>query len=161
MALEHDRLLDETGWEILELLQQDARVPFSELGRKVGLSAPAVAERVRRMEDAGIITGYRAQVNLQALGYAMTAIIRLSSPAEKCTLAGHKLAELPEVLEAHRVTGEDSWVVRVAVRSVEHLERLINQINLYGDSNTAIVLSSAVTQRVIGKPKEQATTPRR
>src|SRR5215472_8883841 len=105
MALEIERLLDETGWHILEALQENARLSFSELGQRVGLSSPAVAERVRRMEDAGIITGYRAEVNIAKIGYPITAIMRLNPQGEKCTRLNSLVRELPEVLECYRVTG--------------------------------------------------------
>src|SRR5947199_4292172 len=88
MALENERLLDETGWHILEALQQNARLSFSELGQRVGLSSPAVAERVRKMEDAGIITGYHAEVNLAKLGFPVMAIIRMTSLARSGKYAG-------------------------------------------------------------------------
>ncbi len=115
MALDNERLLDETGWHILEALQENARLSFSELGQRVGLSSPAVAERVRRMEDAGIITGYRAEVNTAKIGYPITAIIRITnSPGERCTRLTASTQEIPEVLECYRVTGSDS--LRIAYR---------------------------------------------
>src|SRR5215469_18214845 len=114
MALEIERLLDETGWHILEALQENARLSFSELGQRVGLSSPAVAERMRRMEDAGIITGYRAEINTAKIGYPITAIIRMSTlPGEKCTRFIAWAEEIPEVLECYRVTGGDALVMRV------------------------------------------------
>ena len=98
-------MLDETGWEILRALQENARVSWSVLGRRVGLSAPAVAERVRRMEDAGLITGYRAQVDPARLGFAVPAIIRVSAPEEKCAALKSLIKSLPEVRDCHHVTG--------------------------------------------------------
>ena len=96
MALENERLLDETGWHILEALQENARLSFSELGQRVGLSSPAVAERVRRMEDAGIITGYRAEVNTARIGYTITAIIRINNSLEqRCTRLTSASQEIP------------------------------------------------------------------
>src|SRR5256886_12919715 len=150
MALENERLLDETGWHILEALQENARLSFSELGQRVGLSSPAVAERVRRMEDAGIITGYRAEMNTAKIGYPITAIIRVSnSPGERCTRLTASTQEIPEVLECHRVTGSDSLIMKVMASSVEHLEALIDQFSAHGQLTTSIVLSTPVKRRIV------------
>ncbi len=150
MALENERLLDETGWHILEALQENARLSFSELGQRVGLSSPAVAERVRRMEDAGIITGYRAEVNTAKIGYPITAIIRVSnSPGERCTRLTASTQSIPEVLECYRVTGSDSLVMKVIASSVEHLESLIDQISEHGQLTTSIVLSTVLCRKVV------------
>ena len=150
MALENERLLDETGWHILEALQENARLSFSELGQRVGLSSPAVAERVRRMEDAGIITGYRAEVNTAKIGYPITAIIRVSnSPGERCTRLSASTQAIPEVLECYRVTGSDSLIMKVMASSVEHLESLIDRISEHGQLTTSIVLSTVLDRKVI------------
>jgi Lrp/AsnC family leucine-responsive transcriptional regulator len=150
MALENERLLDETGWHILEALQENARLSFSELGQRVGLSSPAVAERVRRMEDAGIITGYRAEVNTARIGYPITAIIRINnSPGQRCTRLTASAQEIPEVLECYRVTGSDSLVMKVMASSVEHLESLIDRLSEHGQLTTSIVLSTVVGMRIV------------
>src|SRR5437588_13027348 len=102
MALANERLLEQTGWHILEALQENARLSFSELGQRVGLSSPAVAERVRRMEDAGFITSYRAEVNSSKIEYPITAIIRTSNlPGERCTRLTASTQEIAEVLECY------------------------------------------------------------
>jgi Lrp/AsnC family transcriptional regulator, leucine-responsive regulatory protein len=150
MALENERLLDETGWHILEALQENARLSFSELGQRVGLSSPAVAERVRRMEDAGIITGYRAEVNTAKIGYPITAIIRVSnSPGERCSRLTASVQDIPEVLECYRVTGSDSLIMTVMASSVEHLEALIDRISEHGQLTTSIVLSTVLSRKVV------------
>jgi len=150
MALEIERLLDETGWHILEALQENARLSFSELGQRVGLSSPAVAERVRRMEDAGIISGYRAEVNTAKIGYPITAIIRISnSPGERCTRLSTFAQEIPEVSECHRVTGSDSLIMKIMASSVEHLESLIDRLSEHGLLTTSIVLSTVVSRRIV------------
>ncbi len=150
MALEKERMLDETGWHILEALQENARLSFSELGQRVGLSSPAVAERVRRLEDAGIITGYRAEVNTAKIGYPITAIIRISnSPGERCTRMTASTQAIPEVLECYRVTGSDSLIMKVMAASVEHLELLIDRISEHGQLTTSIVLSTVLSRRVV------------
>ena len=150
MALEIEKLLDETGWHILEALQENARISFSELGQRVGLSSPAVAERVRRMEDAGIISGYRAEVNTAKIGYPITAIIRISNaPGERCTRLSASAKEIPEVLECHRVTGSDSLIMKIMASSVEHLESLIDRLSEHGLLTTSIVLSTLVRRRIV------------
>jgi Lrp/AsnC family leucine-responsive transcriptional regulator len=140
------RPLDDTGWRILDLLQDNARIPFSELGRRVGLSAPAVAERVRRMEDAGLITGYRAEVGFEKLGFPITAIIRVAAPEERCARLKALVRGLAEVLECHHVTGADAYVLKVVASSVRHLETVIEAIGRHGTPATAVVLSSPVAR---------------
>jgi len=123
---------------------------FAELGRRVSLSPPAVAERVRRLEIAGVITGYRAELDLAKLGLGMQALIRVMATGRDCESMGGRLVSLPEVLEAHRVTGSDSHIVRVAVRSVEHLESLLNRLMEHSsDSVTAIILSTPIPHRKV------------
>ncbi len=155
MTFETNALLDHTGWQILRLLQDDARLPYSEIGRQVGLSAPAVAERVRRLEDAGVITGYHAAVDPTRMGYPILAIIRISSTGGAFGRCAEVARGIPEVLECHRVTGNDSFYLKVMVRSIVHLESLIDQLQPYGETTTTLVLSSAVTRRTIGHAPEE------
>ncbi|HZA26613.1 MAG TPA: Lrp/AsnC family transcriptional regulator, partial [Actinomycetota bacterium] len=150
-----DKIMDETGWRILGELQQNARISFSELGRRVALTPPAVAERVRRMEEAGIIAGYRAQPAHDRIGLPITAFIRWTATGNDCAYLGEVARDIPEVVECHRVTGEESYVVKVVVRSVEHLEDLIDRMMPYGETKTSVVLSSPVTHRAV--EMEQAT----
>ncbi len=150
MALENEKLLDSTSWQILEALQRDARLSYTELGQRVGLSAPAVADRVRRMEDAHIISGYHAELSRTKIGYPITAIIRLSTPSgERSTSFIASLQETPEVLECSRVTGSDSFIITVMASSVAHLETLIDHLAAHGQLTTSMVLSSPVTHRII------------
>lgn len=149
MAFDSDRLLDPTGWQILRLLQEDARLSYNELGRRVGLTPPAVAERVRRLEDAGIIAGYHAEVRAEKIGLPVTAIVRLNAAGGRCAVAGAFCATLPEVTECHRVTGSDSYIMTVVARDVAHLEALLDRLMPYGDLTTSIVLSSPVKRRAI------------
>jgi Lrp/AsnC family leucine-responsive transcriptional regulator len=149
------RLLDGTGWAILREMQENARISFSELGRRVSLTPPAVADRVRRMEEAGLILGYRAQVATDRVGYPIAAFVRMRARGEHgCAILGDFVKEVPEVVEAHRVTGEDSYIIKVVVRSVEHLQDLIDRLMPYGETVTALTLSSPVTHRVLGEPQE-------
>lgn len=149
MAFETERLLDDTGRRILQELQGNARITFSELGRRVKLTPPAVADRVRRLEEAGIIAGYRVEVDREKLGLPVTAFVRISATGAACTELGVAIRDFPEVLQCHRVTGEEAYIAKVAVRSVEHLENLIDRLMPYGETITSIVLSSPVTHRVI------------
>jgi Lrp/AsnC family transcriptional regulator, leucine-responsive regulatory protein len=157
--LEINRILDETGWRILAELQDNARISFSELGRRVALTPPAVAERVRRMEEAGIIAGYRAQPDHERIGLPITAFIRWTATGNDCAYLGDVAREIPEVVECHRVTGEESYVVKVVVESVKHLEELIDRMMPYGETKTSVVLSSPVTHRTL-QPQFQGTVPR-
>lgn len=145
----NNKLLDQIGRKILDAVQRDARISLAELGRAVGLSAPAVAERVRRMEDEGIITGYHAAVNLQEIGLAVTAFVRLNTPPEKYARVIALANKLPEILECHHVNGSDSFIMKIAVPYVSNIEDVINQLSAYGSTVTAIVLSSPVDKHEV------------
>lgn len=141
--------MDTVDRHLLATLQRDARTSYAELGRQVGLTAPAVAERVRRLETAGIVTGYHAQIDLKKAGYGIVAFIRLSSPPELLGQLERIAAETPEILEFHRVTGTEGCVAKLAVSSVEHLERIVVKLLPYGTTTTSIVLSSPVNWREV------------
>ncbi len=148
MTNESERLLDETGWALLQALQEDARASYADLGRLVGLTPPAVADRVRRLEMAGIITGYHAAVDPVKLGLGLTAIIRFkSSLSYERTIP--IIRSCPEIIECHDVTGEDCMTLTAVVTSVAHLQRLVAQLGSCGASNTSIVLSSPIRHRAI------------
>lgn len=146
--------MDDINRHILTLLQEDARISFAELGREVGLTAPAVAERVRRLESDGVISGYHAHIDLEKAGRGMVAFIRLTSPHELGRQLSTLVTEIPEVLEFHHVTGGEGFIIKLAVGSVAHLERVIALLLPYGQTNTSIVLSSPVTWRRIDFPEE-------
>jgi Lrp/AsnC family leucine-responsive transcriptional regulator len=151
MDLTLAKLLDDKGWRILTELQQDGRLPFAELGRRVGLSTPAVAERVHTLEAAGVLRGYRADVDLAKLGLPILAFIRVNVVGDVLTRIVALAQEMPEVLECHRGTGTDSFTLKVAVASVTHLERVIDRLTPHGTTATSIVLSSPVNGRVIDR----------
>ncbi len=157
MTLQNEKLLDEIGWRILRELQENARISFAELGRRVGLSIPAVTERVRKMEDAGIILGYHADVNPEKAGYPITAFIRMSIGGNVSTQIVALMKEMNEVEECHRSTGGDSFILKVRVASVAHLEHLIERLLPYGATTTSIVLSSPVTKRFLERPPAEKT----
>ncbi|HLZ20792.1 MAG TPA: Lrp/AsnC family transcriptional regulator [Ktedonobacterales bacterium] len=150
MTNDSEKLLDETGWELLCALQENARSSYADLGRQVGLTPPAVADRVRRLEAAGIITGYHAAVNPAKLGLGLTAIIRFNASRDPFERTFALVKRCPEIIECHRVTGDDCMTLTAVVSSVEHLQELIGRLAPYGSSNTSIVLSSPLHHRVIG-----------
>jgi Lrp/AsnC family leucine-responsive transcriptional regulator len=158
MTMLNGKLLDDIGRQILKILQVDGRISFNELGRRVGLSSPAVAERVRRMEEAGIILGYRAIVDQSRIGYPIMAFIRLSTTVARLPQADELAKSIPEVLECHHLTGSDGVILKVVVSSVGHLETVISKMGDCGMTTTAIVLSSPITGRAIDPIKLLAPT---
>jgi len=142
--------LDAVGWRILVELQENARISFSELGRRIGMTAPAVAERVRRLEEAGVIRGYRVELDVERLGRPLVALVRLAArvgvPAAEIKQA---MADLPEVLECYHVTGEDCYFLKVAVPHVSELEVLLEGLVRFGNTTTSIVISTPVRRRTI------------
>ncbi|MDR3254761.1 MAG: Lrp/AsnC family transcriptional regulator [Synergistaceae bacterium] len=146
----HDeKLLDGIGLQILRMLQENARVSFSELGRRVGLSSPAVAERVRRMEEAGYINGYKAVVDNASLGFPITAYISMKASIGKLADADELARKIPEIVEGYHLTGDEGTLFKVISPSVNHLELVINQLSDYGATTTSVVLSSPVSSRVL------------
>jgi len=141
--------LDGVAWKIVEVMQRNARVSFAELGRKVGLSTPAAAERVRRLEEAGVITGYHAAVDVAKLGLPIRVLVRLTIHGGDLqvsrTIAAVK--EMPEVSLCHRITGAESFVIEANVVSIRHLEVLIDKLSTLGATSTSTVLSSPVQRR--------------
>jgi Lrp/AsnC family leucine-responsive transcriptional regulator len=143
--------LDRISWKIIEELQQDGRISWAELGRRVGLTTPAVAERVYRLEKLGVIRGFHADISLERLGMPIQIFVRLSVAGPETTVRAfqQQVKKWMEVLECHRVTGSDSFIVKARVVSVMHLERLLDKLGHFGSTSTATVLSSPVEQRVI------------
>ena len=142
-------MIDEIDWKILKELQLNARITFAELGRRVGLTTPAVIERIKKLEDAKIITGYRAEIDTAKVGLPITAFIRMSISGVDYSHIIEVAKQSNEVLECHRGTGGDSFILKVAVASVEHLQTVIDKLTPYGITTTSIVLSSPVKQRTI------------
>jgi Lrp/AsnC family transcriptional regulator, leucine-responsive regulatory protein len=142
--------LDVTDWAILAELQTDARLSFAELGRRIGMSSPAVQERVRKLEDYGIIEGYRAVINLPKAGLPITAFIRVGNlPGVDESRIRKLVAGMTEVLECHHITGQDCFLVKIATTSVPHLEQVLGRFSEFTHTVTAIVLSSPVQNRII------------
>ena len=138
---------DRTDARLLAELQEDARLSHAELGRRVSLSAPAVAERLRRLERDGVITGYRVGIDPQALGYSLGAIMRVRPTARQLPKVAELARESPEVVECHRITGEDCFFLKLYVRDVGHLEEVVDRFLLYGQTTTSIIQSSPVAGR--------------
>ncbi len=149
-----DRLLDQAGLHILKTLQENARISFSDLAKQTGLSSPAISERVRRMEAAGYISGYRAVVNHEKPGFPITAFIRICMHPDRVAEADAAAQSIPEVIEGHHLTGTDSFILKVTASSVTNLEEIINQMGIYGQTTTSIVLSSPVTSRIVSPASE-------
>jgi Lrp/AsnC family leucine-responsive transcriptional regulator len=142
-------MIDEIDRKILHELQLDARVSYAELGRRVGLTTPAVIERVRKLEDAGVITGYRADIDTAKVGLPITAFVRMSITGVDYSHIIEVAEQSNEVLECHRGTGGDSFIMKIAVASVEHLQEVIDRLVPYGITTTTIVLSSPVKRRSV------------
>jgi len=142
-----DQPLDSVNRQLIAALQLDARLSLAELGRRVGLTAPAVAERLARLEEAGVIRGYHADVDPRALGLELSVVLRIRPAARMIAKVAQLACATPEVIECHRVTGEDCFVMRLHVRDVLHLEELIDRFVLYGQTTTSIVQSSPVPGR--------------
>jgi Lrp/AsnC family leucine-responsive transcriptional regulator len=141
--------MDAVDWHLLALLQEDARLSFNELSRRVNLSAPAVAERVRRMQESGVITGYHAHVDLAKAGRQATALMTMHCYGPTCLLREPAVRTWPEVLQLHRVSGDSCCVLVVSVATMGELEHFIDRLAAYGRPSTAMILSSPVTWRAV------------
>jgi len=139
--------LDATDWAILAELQRDGRVPLTELARRVNLSASATTERVRRLESAGIIKVYRADVDLAKVGFTVLAVVRLKYPGNRHDPLHQLIKERSEILECLRTTGEDCYTLKVAATSMTHLERLIDELTPLGSTTTNVVYSQPLPYR--------------
>jgi Lrp/AsnC family transcriptional regulator, leucine-responsive regulatory protein len=141
------KLLDPINLSVLGELVSDGRIAMAELGRRVGLSAPAVAERVQRLERAGVIVGYRAELDPRALGFAVSAVVRIRPAPGQLQRIPEIARETPEVAECHRITGDDCYLLRLHLRSIDDLEDVLDQFTPYGLTTTSIIHSSPVPQR--------------
>ncbi|MEU9526808.1 Lrp/AsnC family transcriptional regulator [Streptomyces sp. NPDC048210] len=142
---------DATDWCILDALQRDGRATFAELARAVSMSPSAVTERVRRLEELGVISGYTAVVDPERLGMPILALVRLRYPNGNYKPFHDLTASTPEILEAHHVTGDDCFVLKVTARSMRHLEEVTGRIGTLGSVTTSIVYSSPLPRRAISR----------
>jgi Lrp/AsnC family leucine-responsive transcriptional regulator len=149
MALQSERSLDQTDWKILRELQKDARLSYNKLGRRVGLSAPAAAERVRKLEDAGIITSYGAQVDVTKIGLPLLVFIQLRCAPGMCLFKTSSAEKFPEILEIHKLSGSHCALLKVALSSMKHLEAFNERLDIHGEHITNVVTSNLFSQRII------------
>jgi Lrp/AsnC family transcriptional regulator, leucine-responsive regulatory protein len=146
---DENNLLDPINRRLLQELQADARVTMAELGRRISLSAPAVAERVLRLERGGVITGYRAEVDPKAIGYPIGAVVRVRPTTRHLQKIPELAKEIPEVVDCHRITGEDCFFIRLHLRSMDDLEGILDRFLVLGQTTTSIIHSSPVAGRVL------------
>ncbi|MGD9485701.1 Lrp/AsnC family transcriptional regulator [Streptomyces sp. TRM70308] len=150
---------DATDLRLLDVLQRDGRASYAELARAVNMSASAVTERVRRLEESGVIRGYAAVVDRERLGQAVLAFVRLRYPTGNYKPFHDLLATTPEILEAHHVTGDDCFVLKVSVRSMRHLEETTGRIAGLGAVTTSVVYSSPLEGRPVTPPDPAPAAP--
>jgi Lrp/AsnC family leucine-responsive transcriptional regulator len=146
--------LDVIDRQIISELVADGRVSIAELGRRISLSPPAAAERVRRLEQAGVITGYRAEINARALGYPLTAILRVKPSAGQLRKIAALAVEIPQITECHRITGEDCFFIKLHLRGIEELPELLDRFLLYGQTTTSIINGSPIPNRHLPPARE-------
>lgn len=143
--------MDKLNWAILEELQKNARISFSEIGRKIGLTSPAVTERVRKMEDLGIIDSYKVNLSHQKIGYQLRAIITLRAFTGRLKAFLETVKDFKEVVNCYRITGNENIIMEVILRDQVHLEKLIDKLITYGETRTHIVLSNIVKDGLVKK----------
>ncbi|HET9324876.1 MAG TPA: Lrp/AsnC family transcriptional regulator [Gaiellaceae bacterium] len=141
--------MDETDRRLLRELQENARLSLAELGRRVNLSSPAVAERVQRLERTGVIAGYRADVDSKALGYPIAAFVRIRPTTRQLHKIPELAREVPEVVECHRVTGEDCFVLKLHLRAMDDLEDILDRFIVLGQTTTSIIHSTPIAERAL------------
>ena len=142
-------VLDELNWNILKCLQENARQSNSEIGRKVGITSPAVSERIKKMEDAGIIQSYDTTISPYEIGYQLKAIITLRAFMGMLKPFMEKVKTYDEVLNCYRITGNENFVMEVVLKNQKHLESFIDQLIVYGETKTQIVLSKVIKNKPI------------
>ena len=141
------QLLDATNLRILKELQADARLTMAELGRRVSLSPPAVADRVQRLERAGVINGYHAAVDPKAIGYPIAAVVRVRPASRQLHKIPEVARELPEVVECYRITGDDCFFLKLHLHSIDDLEEILDRFVAHGQTTTSIIHSAPVANR--------------
>lgn len=143
--------LDEVDWQILSILQVEARISFKELGQRIGLTGTAIAERVRKLEDESIIEGYSLNLNREKAGLPVTAFFKLRVNVEYCQRLRELAIALPEIIEAHRVVGNEYYILKAVLPSMQHLEALMEKFLQLGAVEVSIVLSTPVADKPIQK----------
>ena len=151
--------MDALDHRILLLLADDARRPYAEVARELGVSQPTVAERVKRMEERGVIRGATLRLDLSKLGFAIDAFVRIAANPREQDKVERAAQAIPQVIELSRVTGEDALIARVALRSVAELSEVLAKLSLHGASNTSIVLGTPIPPRAPLVPVAVAARP--
>jgi Lrp/AsnC family transcriptional regulator, leucine-responsive regulatory protein len=151
-----DRLLDAVNVRLLSELHGNPRLSMSELGRRVGMSAPAVTDRVQRLEQAGVISGYRMDVDPAALGMPVTALVRVRPSPGQLPRVADTARDTPQVVECYRITGEDCFLLKVHAPSVQDLEEVLDRFVVHGQTTTSIVVSTPVPARPLPLPERPA-----
>jgi Lrp/AsnC family leucine-responsive transcriptional regulator len=146
-------LLDETDRRILEELERDGRLTMAELGRRITLSPPAVAERVQRLERSGVITGYKAVIDPKAIGYPLAAVVRVRPASRQLHRIPAVAEATPEVVECYRITGEDCFFIKLHLRSIDDLEEILDRFVEYGQTTTSLIHSAPVANRPLPLPE--------
>ncbi len=149
MNLQVEKMLDRIGRKILAALQENARIPLSRIGEKVGLSAPAVAERVKKLEEAGVITGYHARIDTAAMGRSVAAFIHLATDARHYPAVRSLASDMPQISACHHISGDASFILQVRVDDVSALEKVVARLSPLGQTRTAIVLSTVVDKKAM------------
>ena len=147
-------MLDSRNLKLLRLLRDDPRTSVSELARRIGMSAPAVRDRLHRLEEAGVIKGYRLEIAPQALGYPIAAYVRVRPMPGKLPKIAELAERMPQVVECHRVTGEDCFILKVYLGELDALDRILDRFLAYGQTTTSLVQSSPIPNRGLPLPDE-------
>ena len=151
-----NRDLDPTDWRIIAELQEDGRLSYNQLARRVNLSAPAVADRVRRLEEAGVIAGYQARIDPARAGLPLTAFVQMRCSYGRCLLKTSTADDFPEVVEVHKLSGNSCSMLKVRVASMPHFEGLLERLGEHGELNSHVVLSTQYEGRPVQPPRPDA-----
>ena len=152
MTFRSEKPLDAVDWRLVAELQTDGRLSYKELGRRINLSAPAVAERVRRLEESGVLTGYRAVVDARRAGYPILAFVQMQCSLGACLLKTSTADDYPEIVEVHKLSGDHCTMIKVRAASLAHLEGLFERLGKHGEMRTSVVLSTQYEGRAVEPP---------
>jgi Lrp/AsnC family transcriptional regulator, leucine-responsive regulatory protein len=152
MTFRSEKPLDAVDWRLVAELQADGRLSYKELGRRINLSAPAVAERVRRLEEGGVLTGYRAIVDARRAGYPILAFVQMQCSLGACLLKTSTAGDYPEIVEVHKLSGDHCTMIKVRAASLAHLEGLFERLGKHGEMRTSVVLSTQYEGRAVEPP---------
>jgi Lrp/AsnC family transcriptional regulator, leucine-responsive regulatory protein len=153
--------LDATDWAIIGEIQRDARLSFNQIAKRVNLSAPSVATRIRRLEETGVIEGYQAQISPAAVGWPVAAFVQLHCHPGRCLLKTSAAENFPEIVEIHRLSGSSCTMVKVRTASMAHLSSLLERIGEHADANSHIVLETPLEHQALEIPPPPPPAPTR